>query len=386
MRDGDAMRRALALGETARRSTAPNPWVGCVIVNDGEVVGEGVTCPPGGDHAEIVALRAAGERARGATAVVSLEPCVHHGRTGPCAEALLEARVARVAIALEDPDPLVSGRGARRLREAGVEVSVGARAAEAAASLAAYLHHRRTGRSFCLVKVATSLDGRVAAADGTSRWITGADARADAHGLRADSQAVVVGSGTALADRPALTVRGADPAPRRPPLRVLLDSRGRVPATGPLFDSAPTLVVTTNRAPEDAVGAWLQAGAEVGLVDEAPGGVDLGATLALLGGRGVLQAMVEGGPTLHGSLLDRALADRVVVYVGPTLLGRRGVPGYGVAGPATIAGARRLSLRGVRRLGDDIRLEYEPATGEGSGTVGARRGNADASTPGREET
>lgn len=369
MRDDEAMNRALALGHAVRRSTAPNPWVGCVILSDGEVVGEGATRPPGGDHAEVIALRSAGERARGATAVVSLEPCSHHGRTGPCAEALIAAGVRRVVIALEDPDPLVSGEGVLRLREAGIEVSLGAHAAEAAASLAPYLHHRRTGRSFCLLKVATSLDGRVAAADGTSRWITGREARADAHGLRADSQAVVVGSGTALADRPALTVRDADPAPDRMPLRVLLDSRGRVPADGPLFDRAPapTLVVTTRKASEGIVEVWQRAGAEVCRVEESPLGVDLGATLTLLGERGVLQAMIEGGPTLHGALLDESLADLVVAYVGPTLLGTLGVPGYGLAGPATIADAPRLRLRGVKRLGDDVRLDYEPLRARQSG-------------------
>lgn len=362
MRDDEAMQRALALGQSVRRATAPNPWVGCVILSEGQIVGEGATRPPGGEHAEAVALRVAGERANGATAVVTLEPCSHQGRTGPCADALVDAGVSRVVIALEDPDPMVAGEGLRRLKHAGIEVSVGAGAGAAAESLEPYLHHRRTGRSFCVLKVATSLDGRVAAADGTSRWITGPGARSDAHGLRADSQAVVVGSGTALADRPALTVRDAQPAPDRMPLRVLLDSRGRVPAEGPLFDRgpAPTLVVTTRKAPEAVVAQWQRSGAEVLRVPEARAGVDLGATLALLGERGVLQAMVEGGPTLHGALLDSSLADLVVTYVGPTLLGTRGVPGYGLAGPATIADAPRLRLRGVKRLGDDLRIDYAP--------------------------
>ena len=177
-----------------------------------------------------------------------------------------------------------------------------------------------------------------------------------------------MGAGTALADRPALTVRDADPEPEQMPLRVLLDARGRVPAEGPLFErgSSPTLVVTTGRAPEGVVVAWRQAGAEVCRVAEAPTGVDLGATLALLGERGVLQAMVEGGPTLHGALLDASLVDMAVVYVAATLLGARGVPGYGIAGPLTISDAPRLRLRGVKRLGDDVRLEYEPVRAVGS--------------------
>lgn len=361
MRDDEAMQRALALGESVRRSTAPNPWVGCVVLRGGEVVGEGATQPPGGDHAEVVALRAAGELAAGATAVVTLEPCSHHGRTGPCAAALISAGVTRVVVGAADPDGFVAGEGVARLRAAGVEVSVGTGAGEVASSLAPYLHHRRTGRAYCLLKVATSLDGRVAAADGTSRWITGPQARADAHALRADSQAVLVGAGTALADNPALTVREAGPPEGPPPLRVLLDSAGRVPAQGPLFDTslAPTLVLTTWRAPARAVDAWRKTGAQVDVVSDGPGGVDLGEMLGNLGGRGVLQAMVEGGPTLHGALLTAGLGDRVVAYVAPALLGSRGRPGYGIPGPDTIAAAERLTLAAVRRLGEDVRLDYD---------------------------
>lgn len=376
MRDEEAMQRALTLGESVRRSTAPNPWVGCVLLRDGEVVGEGATQPPGGDHAEVVALRCAGERAAGATAVVTLEPCSHHGRTGPCADALISAGVARAVVAIPDPDGFVAGEGLARLRSAGVEVSVGTCAREVAESLAPYIHHRRTGRAYCLLKVATSLDGRVAAADGTSRWITGPQARADAHSLRADSQAVVVGAGTAIADNPALTVREGGPPAGRPPLRVLLDSAGRVPARGPLFDAslAPTLVLTTWRAPERAVDAWRSTGAQVELVSDGPGGVDLGEMLGNLGGRGVLQAMVEGGPTLHGALLTAGLGDRVVTYVAPALLGSRGRPGYGIAGPDTIAAAPRLTLAAVRRLGEDVRLDYDtPAPQPEGGEVASGR-------------
>src|SRR5215211_5822293 len=242
------MARAVALAAGVRRRTAPNPWVGAVVARDGVVVGEGATEPPGGPHAEVVALRAAREAARGATVYVTLEPCVHHGRTPPCGDALIAAGVARVVVAAEDPDPRVAGEGIARLRAAGIDVTRGPRADAVVRQLAPYLHHRRTGRAFCLLKTATSVDGRTAAADGSSQWITGPIARADAHGLRADSQAIVVGAGTALADRPALTVRDIDPPVRVPPARVLLDARGRVPAAGPLFDTAlaPTLVLTTD--------------------------------------------------------------------------------------------------------------------------------------------
>jgi diaminohydroxyphosphoribosylaminopyrimidine deaminase/5-amino-6-(5-phosphoribosylamino)uracil reductase len=365
------MQRALALGDAARRRTAPNPWVGCVIARDGVIVGEGATEPPGGPHAEAVALAAAGDRARGATAYVTLEPCGHRGRTGPCTDAMRAAGIERVVVALEDPDPRVGGRGIARLRDAGVTVEVGLGAADATRSLAPYLHHRNTGSASCLVKTATSLDGRVAAADGSSQWITGDEARADAHELRAESQAVVVGSGTALADRPSLTVRLATDTPARQPLRVLLDARGRVPADGPLFDTtlAPTLVLTTAMVPGPALDAWRAAGAKVEIVDAAPdgGGVDLAAVLALLGRDGVLQAMVEGGPTLHGALLAAGLVDRVVAFVSGAVLGREGRAMFAGPGPLTLGDAPRLELLDAQVLGPDVRLEYRNAR-HGSGS------------------
>jgi diaminohydroxyphosphoribosylaminopyrimidine deaminase / 5-amino-6-(5-phosphoribosylamino)uracil reductase len=359
-----AMWQALALGDAVRRTTAPNPWVGCVLVGDGRAVGEGSTAPPGGPHAEVLALRAAGERARGATAVLTLEPCSHHGRTPPCVDALVDGGVSRVVVALEDPDPRVSGRGVARLRDRGVTVEVGIGADAAARSLAPYLHHRRTGRAYCLLKTAMSLDGRTAAPDGSSRWITGAEARADAHELRADSQAVVVGSGTALADRPTLTARDVRVPVAHQPLRVLLDARGRVPADGPLFDPslAPTLVLTTDAAPPGAVDAWRAAGAKVEALAPALGGagVDLPAALELLGRHGVLQAMVEGGATVHGALVAAGLVDRLVAYVGPLVLGAGARSALAWPGAATIADAPRWRHVSTARLGDDVRLEYEP--------------------------
>jgi diaminohydroxyphosphoribosylaminopyrimidine deaminase/5-amino-6-(5-phosphoribosylamino)uracil reductase len=366
LRDRAFMDRALARGETARRWTAPNPWVGAVVVRDGEVVGQGATQPPGGAHAEIEALREAGDRARGATLYATLEPCNHHGRTGPCVTAVAEAGISRVVVALEDPDPQVAGRGIAQLRELGVTVDVGIGADAAARSLAPYLHHRRTGRAFTVVKTAMSLDGRIAARDGSSQWITGAASRADAHRLRAESQAIVIGAGTALADRPRLTVRDAVGPAGLAPLRVLLDATGRVPAEGPLFDAelARTLVVTTDAAAEAATRAWLAAGAKVLTVPpaRAGAGVDLTATLEVLAGIGILQALVEGGAALSGSLVDEGLADRLVTYVAPTVLGRDGRPALDLAGPARIADARRWRLVDVARVGTDVRLEYEPPT------------------------
>jgi diaminohydroxyphosphoribosylaminopyrimidine deaminase / 5-amino-6-(5-phosphoribosylamino)uracil reductase len=360
--DRELVERAVVLGERGRRTAPPNPWVGCLIVRHGAVVGEGFHERAGGPHAEVEAIRAAGDRARGATAVVTLEPCAHHGRTPPCVDALVDAGVARVVVAAPDPDPEVAGRGIAALESRGVAVTVGAGAETAARSLRPYLHHRRTGRAFALLKTATSLDGRVAAADGSSQWITGPDARADGHRLRAESQAVVVGAGTALADRPRLTVRDAPPVPARPPLRVLLDAQGRVPATGPLFDPdlAPTLVVTTDAADPGTVDAWRASGAKVEVVPAAVGGVDLTATLDLLGRHDVLQVLVEGGPTLHGALVAAGLADGLVAYVAPILLGERARPLTAGPGADDLASAPRFRLESATPIGGDVRLVLTP--------------------------
>lgn len=365
--DAALMGRAAALGRSARRRTAPWPAVGCVIVRDGTVVGEGATGPhPVGPHAEPAALAVAGAAARGATAYVTLEPCDHHGNTPPCTEALIAAGIGRVVVACPDPDPRVAGRGEARLRAAGIDVVVGVGAGGVADDLGPYLHHRRTGRAFVTVKTAMSLDARIAAADGSSRWITGAEARADAHELRADVQAIVIGSGTALADRPALTVREVAEPPTVAPTRVLLDGRGRVPALGPLFDgTAPTLVVTTTAAPATAVSGWRRAGAAVATVAAAERGVDPAAVFALLGERGVLHALVEGGGEVIGSVLAAGLADRIVAYVAPVVLGPDGRPAFPGPGPASLAAAPRLGLRSVRSVGEDVRLEYSSAPGEG---------------------
>lgn len=364
--DDEFMSQAITAAELARLRTPPNPWVGCVLVRDGVVIGTGATRPPGGPHAELEALTAGGD-AHGATAYVTLEPCSHHGRTPPCADALIAAGITRVVVAIEDPDVDVAGQGLARLRAAGIDVTVGVGADRVARQLAPYLHHRRTGRAFALLKTAMSLDGRTSAADGSSQWITGPEARADAHRLRAESQAIVVGPATARGDHPSLTVRDAPVAPAGQPLRVLLDAKGQVPVAGPLFDTAlaPTLVVTTAAAAATVHDEWSAAGAKVVTVD--PGvdgrGVDLVAVLSLLGTEhGVLQAMIEGGGKLHGAFVAEGLADRIVTYVAPVVLGERGRAVVAYPGPESLAAATRLQVSDVRPIGADVRITYDRIT------------------------
>jgi diaminohydroxyphosphoribosylaminopyrimidine deaminase/5-amino-6-(5-phosphoribosylamino)uracil reductase len=326
------MARAIALADGVRTRTSPNPWVGCVLRTPDGAVHEGATAPPGGPHAEVAALAGAGVAAAGATVWSTLEPCSHHGRTGPCADALVEAGVARVVIGILDPDHRVAGRGVERLRRAGVTVDVGVGADAVAAQLAPYLVHRRTGRPLVVVKLAASLDGRTAAPDGTSQWITGDAARADAHRLRAESDAVLVGAGTVRADDPSLTVRhveGTDP------LRVVL-----------------------GRAPE---------GARVLPALELDG--DLGDVLDALGGKGVLQLLVEGGATVAGAFHRAGLVDRYVVYLAPALFGGDDARGlFAGPGAATMAEVWRGRITGVRHLGDDLRIDLVARSGADEST------------------
>jgi diaminohydroxyphosphoribosylaminopyrimidine deaminase/5-amino-6-(5-phosphoribosylamino)uracil reductase len=332
------MRRALVLAAAVRTRTAPNPWVGCVVVADGAVFGdgagfrdggvyEGATEPPGGPHAEVVALAAAGEKAVGATLYTTLEPCAHQGLTPPCTDAIVAAGVTRVVVAVLDPDARVSGRGVAELERAGLEVVVGVAAEEATELLAPYLKHRRTGRPWVVLKLAATLDGRIAAPDGSSRWITGEEARADAHRLRASSDAVLVGAGTVRADDPALTVR-TDPTPERQPLRVVL---GRAPA-----------------------------GARVLPALEMSG--ELHEVLDDLGARGIIQVLVEGGATVAHAFHHDGVVDRYVIYLAPALFGGDdALPMFTGAGAPTMEGIWRGRLVSVIRLGDDVRLELEAA-------------------------
>lgn len=323
------MRQALATSREARRRSSPNPWVGCVVVDEaGEVVGHGATEPPGGRHAEVVALDEAGERAAGGTLYVTLEPCAHEGRTPPCADRLVAAGLRRAVVALVDPDPQVAGAGLARLAAAGIETAVGVLAGEAEEALAPYLTHRRSGRPYVVVKLASTLDGRIAAPDGSSRWITGSAARRDAHELRADSDAVLVGAGTVRSDDPELTARLGDEAVRQP-LRVVL---GRAPAGARV---EPALELT---------------GDVRGVLDE-------------LGRRGVLQLLVEGGSGVTAQFHRSGLVDRYVFYLAPALLGGDdGLALFSGPGAQTMAEAWRGEIVAVRRLGPDMRVDLVPVS------------------------
>lgn len=358
MSDEAFIERALGLAELGRGLVSPNPMVGAVVVAEGRIVGEGYHEGPGQPHAEVLALREAGAAARGATLYVNLEPCDHQGRTGPCTQAILEAGIARVVASMRDPNPLVDGRGFAHLRAAGVEVREGVLRDEAERLNEAFAKHVRTGLPFVTWKMAASLDGKVACHDGSSRWITGPEARVDVHRLRAAADAIVVGAGTALADDPSLTVRLPDYR-GRPPLRVLVDARGRVPATGDLFsEEAPTLVATTALAPGERRKEWAAAGAEV-LVYEAEGErVPLRRLMEELGKREVQGVLLEGGPTLAWSAVEEGVVDRVVVYLAPKLIGGRDAPTVlGGRGFAPVGSALRLRVRAFDRVGEDLKVE-----------------------------
>lgn len=357
------MREALALAQRGVGRTSPNPLVGAVIAAEGRVVGRGFHVRAGEAHAEVVALREAGARARGATAYVTLEPCDHAGRTPPCTDALLSAGVGRVVVAMLDPDARVDGRGVARLRAAGVTVDVGVLEQEARRLNAFYIKHRRTGLPFVGLKWAMSLDGKIGAARGSATAITGEAARRYAHELRNAYDAVLVGVGTVLADDPQLTCRlpaDAAPAPRNP-LRIVVDSRLRTPDAARVVAgaaAAPTLIATTAAAPPARVEAMRRAGVEV-LVADGPGGrVDLRAVLEALGRRGLLSVLIEGGGTVNAAALEAGLVDRVIALVAPRLIGGAHAPTpLEGTGPAAVAGAYRLRELRVARLGDDVVLE-----------------------------
>ncbi len=364
--DTRMMARALQLARRGRYSAKPNPHVGCVLVRDGEIIGEGFTQPAGGDHAEIQALKAAGDAA-GATAYVTLEPCSHQGKTGPCADALASAGVARVVAAMQDPNPQVAGEGLRRLAAAGIAVDNGLMAEEARAEIAGFCARMQRGRGRVRVKLASSLDGRTAMASGESQWITGAAARRDVQRLRASSCAVVTGVGTVLADDCSLTVRadelGLTPPEARlaadhQPLRVVLDSRLRTPAAAKVLDAmAPSLLCHAGgvELPEQLKASR----AELLALPQAAAGLDLQVLMTELAARQCNEILVECGPRLAGALLQAGLLDELVVYMAPVLMGSSARPLMDLP-LVEMAEKVPLHIRDIRRLGEDWRITATP--------------------------
>jgi diaminohydroxyphosphoribosylaminopyrimidine deaminase/5-amino-6-(5-phosphoribosylamino)uracil reductase len=331
----------LALEHGAHGTPSPNPHVGAVVVRNGELVAVGHHERAGEDHAEVVALREAGARARGATLYVTLEPCNHVGRTSPCTDAVLASKVARVVIGCRDPNPHVEGRGVEKLSEAGLRVEIGCREADATRLIAPWTKFVTTGVPYVTLKLALSLDGRIAARTGASKWVTGPEARARVHLLRAQHDAVIIGIGTAVADDPRLTVRDA---PGQSPLRVVFDTKLRLPIGARLVETArdvPTWVVCTTDASSSAEEQLVERGVEVlRAPPSAEGRIDPLAALRMLAGRGIVAALIEGGAELAGSILAGAVADELHAFIAPILLGPRGRPGaVDWAGPATPAEA-----------------------------------------------
>jgi diaminohydroxyphosphoribosylaminopyrimidine deaminase/5-amino-6-(5-phosphoribosylamino)uracil reductase len=355
------MRRALALARKARHQTSPNPMVGAVLVRDGAVVGEGYHKRAGGPHAEIAALMQAGESARGASLYVTLEPCAHQGRTGPCVDALLAAGVIRVVAALPDPDPRVSGEGLARLTAGGVDVEVGDGAEEAEAVNARWLQARREGRPFVALKYAATLDGKIASTEGDSRWVTGEAARRQAHVLRQAYDAVAVGAGTVIADDPQLTARAADGRPRgRQPLRVVVDGRLRISPGARVFDPGlpgRALVAATESAYQRRGEEFAAQGVEVRPLPGADR-INVGDLLELLAREGVHSLLVEGGGDLAWSFLASGTVDRVYAFFAPRLLGGGRAPSpVDGAGFPNLDAAAKMRFVGSRALGEDVLLE-----------------------------
>ena len=350
------MARALQLTAHGRDTATPNPNVGCVLVKHGRVIGEGWHARAGEPHAERNALAACTESPDGATAYVTLEPCAHQGRTGPCADALVEAKIRRVVAAIEDPYPGVQGRGFARLRAAGIAVDIGCMAAQAEEAHRGFLHRVRTGRPWMRIKAAASLDGRTALANGASRWITGEAARRDVHALRARSSAMLTGVGTILADDPELTVRHV-PCTRQP-RRVVIDSRLDTPPTAKILHGEAPLIFTTST--DAAKRAALQArGAEIVQAHDdpaKPGKTDLAAIARALGERGYNEVTVETGARLNGSLLAAGVVDEVVLYLSPMILGDAAMGLFAIPEIASLDAARRPHVVDVRAVGADLRI------------------------------
>jgi len=355
--DHEMMARALRLAELGLHTTTPNPRVGCVIVNAGQIVGEGWHLRAGGEHAEVHALRAAAERARGATAYVTLEPCSHHGRTPPCADALLAAGVRRVVAAMADPNPLVSGQGLAALRAAGVLAEEGLLAVEAGELNIGFVARMTRARPWLRMKVAATLDGKTALRNGASQWLTGPAARQDGHRWRARACAMLTGIGTVRHDDPQLNVRGVEglSSDSRQPLKVVVDSRLELPLDARLLRGGGVLVAAAI-ADASRIAALRQVGAEVLLLPTPGGQVDLAALLAELARRGINEVHAEAGFRLSGTLLGAGLVDELLLYLAPCLVGDAARGMFDLPALESLGGKRTLLIRDLRSVGPDLRL------------------------------
>jgi diaminohydroxyphosphoribosylaminopyrimidine deaminase / 5-amino-6-(5-phosphoribosylamino)uracil reductase len=349
------MAKALKLTENGRLTATPNPSVGCVIVKQGRIIGEGWHERAGGPHAEAHALARCSEDPAGASVYVTLEPCAHHGRTPPCAEALVNAKVARVVAAIEDPNPQVAGKGLAMLRTANIRSEVGLMAAEARRAHRGFLSRMTRGRPWVTLKIGASLDGRTALKNGTSRWITSAEARRDVHAMRARACAVLTGIGSVQVDDPALTVR--DVACTRQPLKIVVDSRLEVADSARVFESGNALIVTATGA-ESRAEALRQRGIRLERVatDAVKGKVDLAAMMQALGKVGLNEVMVEAGTRLNGSLMQAGVVDEVVAYLAPSLLGDESLGMFALGEMAGLDHRIALTFTDVRRIGPDLRI------------------------------
>ena len=350
--DRKHMARALELAERGLYTTTPNPRVGCVLVRNGEVVGEGWHERAGEPHAEVMALNAAGARARGSTAYVTLEPCAHHGRTPPCSEAFIRAGVGEVVAALQDPNPLVAGKGLDALRASGIETRCGLLENEARELNIGFISRMTRGRPWLRMKIAASLDGRTALSNGRSQWITGPDARRDGHHWRAQACAILTGIGTVTEDDPQLTVRDVD-TPRQP-VRVVVDSRLEIPTAARILGPGTLIAAAGDDSSRRA--ALQDRGAEVIVLPNASGKVDLAALMAELARRGMNEVQIEAGHKLNGSLLREKLVDELLVYLAPSILGDAARGMFHLPDLADLSGRHELELREVRQLGADLRV------------------------------
>ena len=358
------MRSALALAQRGLGQVWPNPSVGCVLVRDGQVVGRGWTQPGGRPHGETEALARAGEKARGGTAYVTLEPCAHDGKTPPCAPALVETGIGRVVIASRDPDPRVNGAGVAALKAAGVEVAEGVLKAEGEDLNIGFFHRIQTGKPMVTLKLAASLDGRIATSAGLSKWITGPGARAHGHGLRARHDAIIVGAGTVAADDPDLTCRLPGMAGRSP-VRVILEGHRATPNSAKVVATArvtPTWILTTGASQPEHRAALKNQGAEVHVAAaDSAGHPDLGACLDLMGTKGLTRVMVEGGSTIAAAFLQAGLVDRLMWARGPQMLGGDGLAAVGALGLGAVDGAPKFRRIETIAVGDDVIETYASA-------------------------